>query len=63
MAGLDAAEVLTGETIGAAEALVWGLVEKICALVDLDLEVNRTLDAILATLVEPSAVAAGPATR
>jgi enoyl-CoA hydratase/carnithine racemase len=40
--------VMTGESIGAAEALVWGLVEKIAALKDLDECVNHALDAILA---------------
>jgi len=40
--------VMTGETIGAAEALVWGLVEKIVDLKNLDECVNGALDAILA---------------
>jgi enoyl-CoA hydratase len=40
--------VMTGETIGAAEALVWGLVEKMVDLNNLDQCVNSTLDAILA---------------
>ena len=40
--------VMTGETIGAAEALVWGLVEKIFDSKDLDSGVNSALDAILA---------------
>ena len=40
--------VMTGETIGAAEALVWGLVEKICSLKDLDSQINKAVDAILA---------------
>jgi enoyl-CoA hydratase/carnithine racemase len=40
--------VMTGETIGAAEALVWGLVEKICSSEDLDIQINKTLDALLA---------------
>jgi enoyl-CoA hydratase len=48
--------VLTGETIGAAEALVWGLVEKICAFDELDHEVDKALDAILAG--EPAAIRA-----
>ena len=48
--------VMTGETIGAAEALVWGLVEKICSYDDLDIEINKTLDAILAG--EPEAIRA-----
>jgi enoyl-CoA hydratase/carnithine racemase len=40
--------VMTGETIGASEALVWGLVEKICSPEELDNQVNKALDAILA---------------
>ena len=48
--------VLTGETIGAAEALAWGLVEKIADAKDLDVVVNRALDAILAG--EPEAIRA-----
>ncbi len=48
--------VITGETIGAAEALVWGLVEKICPLENLDDQINKTLDAILAG--EPEAIRA-----
>ncbi len=40
--------VMTGEPIGAAEAFVWGLVEKISNLKDLDQTVNSALDAILA---------------
>ena len=40
--------VMTGETIGAAEALVWGLVEKICSYEDLDIQIDKTLDALLA---------------
>ena len=40
--------VMTGETIGAAEALVWGLVEKMVDLEHLDTAVNAALDAILA---------------
>ena len=39
--------VMTGETIGAAEALVWGLVEKICSYDELDFQIEKTLDAIL----------------
>ncbi len=39
--------VMTGETIGAAEALAWGLVEKICSPEELDIQTNKTLDAIL----------------
>ena len=46
--------VMTGETIGAAEALVWGLVEKICSYGELDIQINKTLDAILAG--EPEAI-------
>ncbi len=48
--------VMTGETIGAAEALVWGLVEKISDAKDLDACVNHALDAILAG--EPEAIRA-----
>jgi enoyl-CoA hydratase len=48
--------VLTGETIGAPEALAWGLVEKIADAKDLDVAVNRALDAILAG--EPDAIRA-----
>jgi len=40
--------VMTGETIGAAEALVWGLVEKICSLEELDVQTDKALDALLA---------------
>ena len=40
--------VLTGESIGAPEALAWGLVEKVFKAKQLDAGVNRTLDAILA---------------
>ena len=40
--------VMTGETIGAAEALVWGLVEKIADARELDALVDSALDAILA---------------
>jgi enoyl-CoA hydratase/carnithine racemase len=40
--------VMTGETIGAAEALVWGLVEKTFDEKELDAGVNRALDALLA---------------
>ena len=48
--------VMTGETIGAAEALVWGLVEKISGLEELDNQVNQALDAILAA--NPEAIRA-----
>jgi len=48
--------VMTGESIGAAEALVWGLVEKICAFEELDFQINKTLDAILAG--DPQAIRA-----
>ncbi|MEK6246282.1 MAG: enoyl-CoA hydratase [Pseudomonadota bacterium] len=48
--------VMTGETIGAAEALVWGLVEKIAPPEHLDACVNAALDAILAG--EPDAIRA-----
>jgi enoyl-CoA hydratase/carnithine racemase len=47
---------MTGETIGAAEALVWGLVEKISEEKNLDQTVNSALDAILAG--EPGAIRA-----
>ncbi len=40
--------VMTGETIGAAEALVWGLIEKMVDAEHLDTAVNAALDAILA---------------
>jgi enoyl-CoA hydratase/carnithine racemase len=40
--------VMTGESIGAAEALVWGLVEKIFDSKDLDSGVDSALDALLA---------------
>ena len=40
--------VMTGESIGAGEALVWGLVEKMAPLEHLDAEVNKAVDAILA---------------
>jgi enoyl-CoA hydratase/carnithine racemase len=39
--------VMTGESIGAAEALVWGLVEKMAPIEHLDTELNAALDAIL----------------
>ena len=48
--------VMTGETIGAAEALVWGLVEKIAVKENLDQFVDSALDAILAG--EPAAIRA-----
>lgn len=48
--------VMTGETIGAAEALVWGLIEKISSKENLDQIVNSALDAILAG--EPAAMRA-----
>jgi len=40
--------LLTGEMIDAAEALHWGLVERVVALEGLDAEVDSALDAILA---------------
>jgi enoyl-CoA hydratase/carnithine racemase len=40
--------VLTGETIGAGEALVWGLIEKMVDAAHLDAAVDAALDAILA---------------
>ena len=48
--------VMTGETIGAAEALVWGLIEKLSPMESLDQTVNHALDAILAG--EPEAIRA-----
>ena len=48
--------VMTGETIGAAEALGWGLVEKVVKTKELDASVNSALDAILAG--EPEAIRA-----
>ena len=48
--------VMTGDTIGAAEALVWGLVEKMAPLEYLDAEVDKALDALLAG--EPEAIRA-----
>jgi len=48
--------VMTGDTIGAGEALVWGLIEKMAPLEHLDTEVNKALDAILAG--EPEAIRA-----
>lgn len=48
--------VMTGETIGAAEALVWGLIEKISSPEMLDATVDHALDAILAG--EPEAIRA-----
>jgi len=47
---------MTGETIGAREALAWGLVEKIVDPKDLNAAVNHSLDAILAG--EPQAIRA-----
>jgi len=40
--------VMTGETIGAGEALVWGLIEKMAPLEHLDAEVDKAVDALLA---------------
>ena len=48
--------VMTGEPIGAAEALVWGLIEKLSPPEKLDAAVNHALDAILAG--EPEAIRA-----
>jgi enoyl-CoA hydratase/carnithine racemase len=48
--------VMTGETISAADALDWGLVEKIVKTKELDASVNSALDAILAG--EPDALRA-----
>jgi len=40
--------VMTGETIGARQALEWGLVEKVVPAEHLDSAVNAALDAVLA---------------
>lgn len=48
--------VLTGETIDAKEALSWGLIEKIVDAQDLDIQINRTLDSLLAA--DPEAMRA-----
>jgi enoyl-CoA hydratase len=40
--------VMTGDTIGAGEALVWGLIEKMAPPEHLDAEVDRALDSLLA---------------
>jgi enoyl-CoA hydratase/carnithine racemase len=40
--------VMTGDSVGAAEALVWGLIEKMAPLEHLDTAVNAALDALLA---------------
>jgi enoyl-CoA hydratase/carnithine racemase len=48
--------VMTGETLGAAEALVWGLVEKMAPLEKLDAAVEAALEALLAG--EPEAMRA-----
>ena len=48
--------VMTGEIIGARQALDWGLVEKIVDSKDLNASVNSALDAILAG--EPDAIRA-----
>jgi len=48
--------VLTGETIGTAEALVWGLVEKMVPADQLDAAVDAAVDAIIAG--EPNAIRA-----
>lgn len=40
--------VMTGEAIGARQALEWGLVEKVVSAEHLDSAVNATLDAVLA---------------
>jgi enoyl-CoA hydratase/carnithine racemase len=39
--------VLTGETIGADEAMRWGFLERVVLAGDLDAEVDRTVEAIL----------------
>jgi enoyl-CoA hydratase/carnithine racemase len=48
--------VMTGLNIGAAEALAWGLVEKVAPAAQLDAAVNAALDAIVAG--EPKAMRA-----
>jgi enoyl-CoA hydratase/carnithine racemase len=48
--------VMTGLNIGAAEALAWGLVEKVAPAAQLDATVNAALDAIVAG--EPKAIRA-----
>ena len=48
--------VMTGETIDAKEALSWGLIEKTCDAKDLDIQINKTLDSLLAA--EPEAIRA-----
>jgi len=40
--------VMTGETIDAAQALAWGLVERVTPMHELDAAVDRALDALLA---------------
>jgi len=40
--------VMTGETIDAAQALAWGLVERVAPMAELDAAVNATLNALLA---------------
>ena len=48
--------VMTGETIDAKEALSWGLIEKIFDAKDLDIQINKTLDSLLAA--DPEAMRA-----
>jgi len=48
--------VLTGETIDAKEALSWGLIEKLFDLQELDMQINKTLDSLLAA--DPEALRA-----
>ncbi len=48
--------VLTGETIDSKEALSWGLIEKLFPAKELDDQVDKTLDAILAG--DPEAIRA-----
>jgi len=48
--------VMTGETINAKEALSWGLIEKIFDAKDLDIQINKTLDSLLAA--DPEAMRA-----
>lgn len=44
--------VMTGETIGARQALEWGLVEKVVPAAELDAAVNAALDSLLAAADE-----------
>ena len=48
--------VLTGETIDAKEALSWGLIEKLFDVQELDMQIDKTLDSLLAA--DPEALRA-----